>query len=91
MSIAADTRTRMITQLDEWQRQAQGNGFFQRVRLAARERLEVIEFPTIKNEDWKYTNLSPFFKEAFQYFNQIMLPTEKYILILIFKHIWTAI
>ena len=67
MSIAADTRTRMITQLDEWQRQAQGNGFFQRVRLAARERLEVIEFPTIKNEDWKYTNLSPFFKEAFQF------------------------
>ena len=33
------------------------------VRGSAMDRFEQLGFPTVKNEDWKYTNLAPFLKE----------------------------
>jgi Fe-S cluster assembly protein SufD len=32
------------------------------LRQAAKERFDVLGFPTTKNEDWKFTNLAPFLK-----------------------------
>ena len=32
------------------------------IRRAAKERFDLLGFPTTKNEDWKYTNLAPFLK-----------------------------
>ncbi len=36
------------------------------LRRAAIERFAALGFPTTKNEDWKYTNLAPFLKNAYQ-------------------------
>src|SRR5262245_13451971 len=33
------------------------------VRGSAMDRFEQLGFPTVKNEEWKYTNLAPFLKE----------------------------
>lgn len=67
MNTAADARTRLITQLDARQKSDPVDGNFQQIRLAARERLETAEFPTLKDEDWKYTSLRPFFNESFHF------------------------
>lgn len=36
------------------------------VRESAMDRFELLGFPTVKDEEWKYTNLAPVAKESFQ-------------------------
>lgn len=73
MSTATDAKTRFITQVDEWQKSDPPDEHFRKLRLAARERLEATDFPTRKNEDWKYTNLASFFDESFHFPSKISL------------------
>jgi Fe-S cluster assembly protein SufD len=39
--------------------------FYNKVRNEAIEKLKVVDFPTLKNEEWKYTNVSPIMKSNF--------------------------
>ena len=38
---------------------------FHRIRKNAIARFAELDFPTLKNEDWKYTNISPLLKYDF--------------------------
>ncbi len=39
---------------------------FHKLRIAAIEKLNEIDFPTLKNEEWKYTNISPILGHNFK-------------------------
>jgi len=43
-----------------------GQAWLQPIRRAAIARLKAIGFPTVHDEDWRFTNLSPFVTTAFQ-------------------------
>ena len=40
--------------------------WFELVRSGAIDRFEQLGFPTVHDEEWKYTNLAPLAKESFQ-------------------------
>ena len=40
---------------------------FHAMRRAAMDRLETLQFPARKNEDWKYTNVAPLLKPKYQF------------------------
>lgn len=42
-----------------------GNDFFSKERETATKRFKVKDFPTKKDEDWKYTNISPILKNEY--------------------------
>ncbi len=48
------------------ERELAGGERLSEVRRAALERFAWLGFPTTKNEDWKYTNLAPFLKTAYE-------------------------
>ena len=49
------------------------------VRESAMDRFESLGFPTVKDEDWKYTNLAPLSKESFSPVPQNSELTSKHI------------
>lgn len=44
----------------------QSKTFLHDIRKDALDKLKVLHFPTIKDEDWKYTNVAPLMKDNFQ-------------------------
>jgi len=42
------------------------------LRIEALNRFEQLEFPTLKDEEWKYTNISPLLKHNFLSFESVM-------------------
>ncbi len=68
MSTIDSAKQRFLTQFDHWRQQGStGSGALHDLRVAARAQLEVENFPTLKNEDWKYTSLKSFLDESFQF------------------------
>ncbi|MCF7801981.1 MAG: Fe-S cluster assembly protein SufD [Candidatus Marinimicrobia bacterium] len=69
---ANETKQHFLRQLDAWLANPEHRDTpIHRLRQAARERLDVSQFPTTKNEDWKYTNLKPFFENDFHFAPQL--------------------
>src|SRR4030095_13335158 len=46
------------------------------LRKKAIVKLDEIDFPTIKNEEWKYTNVSPILNHKFQHSDNIIVKAE---------------
>lgn len=49
---------------------------FQEIRSSAAERFRALGFPTVRHEEWKYTNIIPLTKHDYSVLPEISLPSE---------------
>jgi Fe-S cluster assembly protein SufD len=56
--------------LSEYQRIGKGQSDFSSIRQNAMDRFQTLDFPTTRQEDWKYTNLKPVLSTPFEFFTK---------------------
>ena len=63
-----EVKNSYISRFDSFERKLNGHSdtFLHDYRKAALEQLRELSFPTIKDEQWKYTNVTPILKEDFK-------------------------